>query len=154
MATKLHLGLLLLASLLAVVWPVEAMSQSAEETRKQLEARASAWAKLVVKVDAGGLEREEAIPRIASFLEPSALRDARAEELYEMFLDPDTPDYIAASIEDIELLGDGRAEVRISTVALLRGKKTTQSNLTGWRQVQGEWYRIIKKATVTTGSQQ
>ena len=154
MATKLHLGLLLLASLLAVVWPAEAMSQSAEETRKQLEARASAWTQLVVKVDAGGLEREEAIPKIASFLEPSALREARAEELYEMFLDPNTADYIAASIEDIELLGDGRAEVRISTVTRLRGKKTTQSNLTGWRKVQGEWYRIIKKATITTGSQE
>ena len=69
-----------------------------------------------------------------------------------MFMDPDVPDYIAASIEDIELLGDGRAEVRISTVNQLRGKKTTQSNLTQWRQVQGEWYRIIKKATVTEGS--
>jgi hypothetical protein len=152
MAKKLPLGLLLLASLLAVAWPVEAISQSAEEPRKQLKARAAAWAELVIKVDAGGLEREDAIPRIASFLEPSALRRARAEEMYEMFLDPNIPDYIAASIEDIELLGDGKAEVRISTVSRLRGKKTTQSNLTGWRQVQGEWYRIIKAPTVTEGS--
>ena len=152
MSSQLPLGLLLLSSLLAVVWPVEAMSQSAEEARKQLEARAVAWAELVIKVDAGELKRDESIPRIASFLEPSALRDARAEEIYEILANPERPDYIAASIEDSELFGDGRAEVRISTVTQIRGKKITHSNVTVWRQVKGEWYRIIKAATVTQGS--
>jgi hypothetical protein len=121
------------------------------DTEEQLAIRAVEWVELLDSIAPSNRDdRLVMIERIAGYLEPSPVREARAQFYYEQRagLTGIVP-YEDFSVDEVLYHSDSNASVRIKIAyRATNGGLNTDSQITSWIRIDGVWYRILENAAV------
>ena len=117
----------------------------------QLRDRAQAWGDLLFSLKTMG--QEDAVKRLEEFIEPSAGRSQRAKEYYENFSNSSNA-IIAHSVDDVKI-AESRIDANVRYTTIFEnpdGTRLTASQVTQWKCVNNQWYRVIIRPSITVNS--
>ena len=121
------------------------------DTEDQLANRALEWVELLDSIASSNRDdRMVMIERIAGYLEPSPVREARANFYYDerAGLTGIVP-YEAFSVDEVIYHSDSHASVSITLeYRTMDGELNTDYQITTWSRIDGVWYRTLENAAV------
>ncbi len=126
-------------------------SDNISKDERQLRERAEIFGFLLLGLH--DASESEAIERLEGFIEPTPDKAERIIEYYREFSGKagkfKTIDQFVA---DIEISTDGvNAKVTYRTLSQAGRLKIPVLQATKWRKVEGEWYRVVGRASVSAG---
>lgn len=132
----------------ATMSPEEALAQRVNE-----------WGDLLSSVHI--MNEEQALQRIESFLEPSAVRSTKAREFYTAWADKSDWEEVSSSVDDVSIDSTGlRATVRLTRLLewvgedlffARPGDRVIQTQTLKWRLIDRTWHRTMEPAEITMG---
>lgn len=117
-----------------------------------LKGRAEKWFDLLSRIKNTDMNEDRVVNELMDFIESSAASKDRAIEYYRGWKNTKS-EMISFSVEDVKIDSTRKdGLVRVSNVWLLSNEeRMTASQETGWKLVNGKWFRIIKPAKITVG---